>query len=289
VINKSSNQDFINKFCRRAKASSGVFSIRSFEGLACQSKPVAAMAEIICGSSNIDEYSSSKCHTKASAVLGGQDPKEALKSSISKKIGKARELMCSRISGLPAPLQSIARQTCGTTTPPTTGAATMQKPPTTGAAATREYLKPQRVEVIVQGALKDLPKRDSDTIMGLQNELKRVETLKTGLRTASEKGQDLQAVDKQVHKPVGQLEALPKLSNLEAQALTGLIKINEELKISPKKLTPESEAQVEEIAQEIEDEMKEFEKAGARISPTTGKIEYFDQEKRTWGPDLHIR
>lgn len=113
VVNKAtSSEDFKKRFCRKADFFSGVFSIRSGEGVACNNKAVAAMAEITCTEGNLDNYAGSHCHKNAVKILAGADPKTVLEEEIKKKSGKAQELACARKDKLPGPLQAVSNKAC---------------------------------------------------------------------------------------------------------------------------------------------------------------------------------
>lgn len=131
----SSSEDFKTKFCRKASFFSGTFSIRSGEGIACKNKAVAAMAEIMCKEGNLDDYANSHCHKNALAVLAGADPKAVLAQEVAGKVGKARELMCTKAGVLPPQLQAISSKACAGATP--------TAPAATPEAAAPEAVKPE--------------------------------------------------------------------------------------------------------------------------------------------------
>jgi hypothetical protein len=92
------------ELCKKADFGSKIFSLRSFDGKLCDTAYIAALAESICGEKDVEGYNSSKCHTKAAAVLKGRDPAEVLKEAVKSGVGKAKEFACGR-EGLPGALK----------------------------------------------------------------------------------------------------------------------------------------------------------------------------------------
>jgi hypothetical protein len=85
-----------SSLCRKGSASSGVFSLRSFEGNLCKTTYIAALAEAVCTGPNTENYAGSSCHKYAVAALNGKDPTEVLKEAVKNGTGKAREFACGR-------------------------------------------------------------------------------------------------------------------------------------------------------------------------------------------------
>jgi hypothetical protein len=109
VVDKaSSSSDFTSKLCRKANFFSSTYSIRSGEGIACNNKYVAALAEVLCTPGNPDDYAKSHCHANAMKVLGTQKPEDVLKAAVKSGISQAKNLVCKKKDKLPAQLQSAA-------------------------------------------------------------------------------------------------------------------------------------------------------------------------------------
>lgn len=112
---KIKNQgEFQAKFCRKASALSGIVSIRSLGGIACEDKVVAALAVATCG--GFEDFDSSQCHTEAAKVLGDDgmaDPINVLATAAQNGTGKARDLICQKTENLPDNIKAKATAACG--------------------------------------------------------------------------------------------------------------------------------------------------------------------------------
>lgn len=110
VVKKaSSSSDFTSKLCKKANFFSGVFSIRSAEGIACNNKYVAALAEVMCTTANTDNYADSHCHKNAVKALGSENAIDVLKKGVAAKAGQATQLICSKTGNLPPALKTAAQ------------------------------------------------------------------------------------------------------------------------------------------------------------------------------------
>lgn len=90
------------QFCRQGNAKELVFSIRSFEGAAANSKTLAALGMLVCSADNPEGFSTSHFHDKAVAKLGTSDLGEIQKmfiESLKSAKGKALALGCTVASG----------------------------------------------------------------------------------------------------------------------------------------------------------------------------------------------
>jgi hypothetical protein len=110
AISKSFKEKGINGLCKKANASSGSFSLRSFDGVACSKIYIGALAEMICP--GIDGYENSGCHAKAVAALKGQVALVVLKGAIQKGMGPAKTLVCPNIDKFPGALKSKLAGVC---------------------------------------------------------------------------------------------------------------------------------------------------------------------------------
>jgi hypothetical protein len=107
------SSEFQAKFCRKADLFSGVFSVRSLSGIACEDKSVAAMAEITC--KDYADYNASQCRKNAEKALGEEgmkDPMKVLKEETTKRAGNAQKLLCGKTDNLTGVLQSAATAAC---------------------------------------------------------------------------------------------------------------------------------------------------------------------------------
>lgn len=86
------------KICRKGNASSGVFSVRSFEGIACGDKTIAAFALKYCG--GFEDFNQSSCATKAKKAIGGGsvgNVEKVLGDELTKATADEKEAICSNL------------------------------------------------------------------------------------------------------------------------------------------------------------------------------------------------
>jgi hypothetical protein len=87
-IYNSATQGGKEYFCKKAKASSGIYSVRSFEGFFCSNdKTIAALSQYVCTNPAVLDFKGSNCDEKGLKTLGGANPSTVLKDALTKNLG----------------------------------------------------------------------------------------------------------------------------------------------------------------------------------------------------------
>lgn len=84
----------ITALCKKGSFFGGKYSIRSLDGKFCSQPIIGAIAEVLCTSSNPENYTGSKCHNNAVAALGGKKAEDYLKEVVGEKGSTAFNIFC---------------------------------------------------------------------------------------------------------------------------------------------------------------------------------------------------
>jgi hypothetical protein len=149
--------EFKSKFCRKADVKSGIYSVRSGSGVACNNKVIAALAEYTCR--DYEDFASSQCHINALKVLGQEavnNPINVLAQSIETGNPIALKICSLNLANkLPSDLREnfgVVEQACASAPPPRASAATGSNP--TGGARSTTPTVLGKAKGILSGLLK---------------------------------------------------------------------------------------------------------------------------------------
>ena len=239
-------------------------------GNKCKLQDAARLIAVICG--NFEGFWDSNCGKN---IKKDTDPKVAhryIKNAIKDNFPNTVVYCDLPREKLPGDLMAIANEACpAPTITPTTAAPTPVAPPSTPArprakavsGVTAAALQARPAVVIVQGALKDLPARESLEVENLQGGEFFLEAAKTAMREYEEK-EKLVGAEKVTQPGITQKvppALLEKVGNLDKQADLSLLKIKTE--VEEKKVKTISK----DLLQAAQDHNKAMQELKKELSP----------------------